>query len=171
MSTSTATPAQISISQTKSILRQLKHMFSPAEWNNYISALHFSLTQGQLVDTHTSAPAVVQLFQQMLAQELNADMPRTLPSSLAATYPWASMDMPVIEHYMRFANRRDNVKGHGKDVEAARNEAMRICVTVLGDESGRKSEEGLIHQLTGLKIQGHDSHEEVLSEQFGGLRL
>ena len=71
-------------------------------------------------DVQASAPAVICLYQTMLAEELTPDVPRTLPISFPEMYPWAKMDMSVITQYLRWANSRDTVKDHVKDVRAAK---------------------------------------------------
>jgi hypothetical protein len=79
----------------------------------------------KVTDVQASTPAIIRLFQTILAEELTPDVPRTLPTSFPEVYPWAKMDMPVITQYLRWANSRDTVKDHVKDVRAAKGFEMR----------------------------------------------
>lgn len=107
----------------------------------------------------------------MLAEEFDADKPRTLPSELAVVYPWAKMDMPVIEHCLRVALRRDSWKDHVKDVNDVQHVAERISVEKLGKKSNGKVEpieQGLVDQLSSLTIQ---SEEDAVIERLREMNL
>jgi hypothetical protein len=168
MSTKTRTATGTSISQVFAILFQIQHMLSPDEWADYIFALHSSLTQGKVPDIQSSAPTALRLFHQMLAEELVPDMARSLPTALAEVYPWAKMVMPVISHYLRFANSRDTVRDHVKDESAARKAVMITYEKVLGDSARGQDKKNLVGQLDRLTTEGP---EEDLIDQLGGLKI
>jgi hypothetical protein len=69
---------------------------------------------------------------------------------------------------LRWANSRDTVKDHVKDVRAAKGFEMRWCARELEKKSSVQGEDDLINQLNEFTIRGE---EDALIQRLGQMKF
>lgn len=114
-------------SQVTAIMSQIYHISLPNDWLFYITLLDEVVNDrpeawasNQTLEVWLRQFPVIQIFDDMLKEELTSEGPRTLPSALSAVYPWNTTPNEVVDAYINFALQREDMLMKPKDAEAAR---------------------------------------------------